>query len=514
MTDYIKQKLIAMSGVMLALLLAALDQTAINTALPQISAELGDFELYSWVFTAYMLASTTCVPIVGKLSDIYGRRPLLLLGIVIFLLGSALCGLAPSMRVLIAFRALQGIGAGLIMANTFAIIGDIFTPAERGRWQGLIGAVFGLASIIGPLVGGFLTDNLSWRWVFYINLPVGILAFSVIMVTMPYIKPQGKSNVDYAGAGLLILGVVPLLLAFTWAGQEYAWFSLQIISMFIIAAVALTAFFQVERRAAQPIIPLDLFKNPIFSLSVFIVFLTGIGFFGSMMFIPLFVQGVGGSSATASGMVLMPMMLANVVSSTLSGQALSRWGHYKLWSIAGFAFLTLGLGLSAMMTEQTSSLVLIRNMVIMGMGIGISMPLFVLIVQNALPHKMLGVATSSIQFFRQIGGTIGVALMGSLMTFSLKSQMSEFEGASLAGVGNNLGQLQALLKNPEQFGLSPQTLLLFREAMAVSITRVFLVAALLMAAGIIAAFFLKEIPLSQSHEDEINHEHAESTVKV
>ncbi len=464
------QKITVMAGVMLAMLLSALDQTIVATALPKIVEELQGLDHLSWVFTSYMLASTVTVPIYGKLSDIYGRKGFYLAGIVIFLIGSILSGLSQNMTQLILFRAVQGIGGGAMMANSFAIIADLFPPRERGRWQGLLGGVFGLASVLGPFLGGWLTDNASWRWNFYINIPVGLLALAAIWTFMPKIVSDIKDrSIDYAGAMFLILGLVPLLLALIWGGNEYAWNSIQVISLFIFSLVSLVTFGFIETKVKEPILPLSLFKNRIFSVSVLITFLSAMGMFGAILYIPLFAQGVLGISATDSGTILTPLMFGLIISSIISGQIISRTGKYKWLAVIGMAVVTFAMFLLSQVTAGTTQTELVIRMILMGIGLGITMPIFTIAVQNAFDHSQIGVVTASTQLFRSIGGTVGVAIMGSVL--------------------NN-----ALINNTRSFPSNPP------QALALSIGHIFFFGTFFMATALVASFFLKEITLRASNQ--------------
>jgi EmrB/QacA subfamily drug resistance transporter len=483
-----RQKIPIMLAVMSGMLLAALDQTIVSTALPRIVSELHGLKDLSWVVTAYLLTSTISVPISGKLSDIYGRKKLFLLSIFIFVAGSALSGISQNMAELIGFRALQGIGAGMLMSNAFAVIGDLFTPAERGRWQGIIGGVFGLASVIGPLLGGYLTDHASWRWNFYINVPVGILAFFMISSLMPHIESDKKNQkIDYLGAGLLAGGLSSLLLGFVWGGNQYAWGSFEVVGILALSAVLLASFTWVEHRHAKdPILPLSLFKNQIFSLSMLIVFLIGIAMFGAILYIPLFAQDVLGRSATNSGVILTPMVLSLVIVSVFAGQLVSRTGRYKIPAIAGMALVTIGLLWLGSVNTATTGAQLTERMILVGAGLGFGMPIFNLIVQNAFPHSLLGIATASTQLFRSIGATIGVAIMGSLLNNHLAHQLSG------SGLHVSASQLQTLNSSN-----TPPAL---RAALSSSISHVFLIGGLIVSLAFFATFFLKEIPLKTSHD--------------
>ncbi|PKH45103.1 MFS transporter, partial [Dehalococcoides mccartyi] len=419
-------KLFILLGVILSMMLASLDQTIVATAMPKIATELNGLSHLSWVFTAYMLSSTVTVPIYGKLSDIFGRRPLYLIGIGIFLLGSVLSGLAQDMTQLILFRGLQGIGGGAMMVNSMALIGDIFSPAERGKWQGVLGGVFGLTAVAGPLLGGWITDAFSWHWIFYINIPVGIAAMVVLAMAIPPIKHKIKDrSIDFLGGALLIVGLVPLLLAFVWGGSQYAWNSVQILGLFGIALIALFSFVMVERRVKEPVLSMGLFKTRIFSVSAITLFLTSMGMFGALLYITVFAQGVIGVSATSSGLILAPMMLSMVVSSAISGQIISRTGNYKKLAVGGVALATVAMFVFSFVGINTTNTQLVMCMILLGLGLGVTMPIFTIAVQNAFSHKQLGEVTAGTQLFRSIGGTVGGALLGGVMNAKLASQLTD-----------------------------------------------------------------------------------------
>lgn len=410
------KKIWVMVAVMSAMFLSALDQTVVSTAMATIVKDFDALEHLSWVFTAYMLTSTISVPIYGRLSDIYGRKGFFLASIVIFLAGSALCGLSQSMNQLILFRAVQGIGGGALMTNAFAIIADLWTPEERGRWQGLMGGVFGLASVFGPLLGGWLTDNASWRWAFYINMPLGIVALLAIVFLMPKIKStiQDKS-IDYLGAIYLSLGLTALLLGVTWGGNAYAWNSVEIILLLAFSFVTLTFFASVESFVKNPVLPLELFKNATFNVSIVLVFLMGMGMFGVISFIPLFAQQVIGVSATNSGAIMFPMMGGIIVSSIVGGQLISKFKKYKGLAVMGALITWIAITWLSTMNDQTTQGSLSLKMIMVGIGIGLSMPVLNIAIQNAFDRSKIGVVTASTQLFRSIGGAIGVAVAGSIL---------------------------------------------------------------------------------------------------
>ncbi len=522
-----------MAGIMLAMFLSSLDQTVVGTAMPRIVADLGGFSKYTWVTTAYIITSAVTVPITGKLIDMYGRKIFFIIGLALFISFSLACGLSQTMNQIIFFRGAQGIGAGMIMANVFTVIADLFPPAERGKYQGFMSGLFGLSSVIGPTLGGFLTDTLSWHWVFFVNIPLGLFIIALSVKFFPNIRPDNlKHKVDYAGLSALILTVVPALLALSWGGIEYPWMSAEIIGMFIFAAIMLVLFLFLESRAQEPIIPLSLFRNPIVSVSVIVIFLTGIGMFGGITFIPLFLQGVQGASAIQSGNFLIPMTGGIIVGSLTSGQILSRaGGHYRIQGIIGTALMCVGLGLLSTINANTPYSTLIGYMVVVGIGLGITFPLYTIAVQNAVPYNMMGVATSSTSFFRSIGGSVGLAILGSVMNNrfaselmskipdTVKSAVPPDQLASIANPQNLINpQTQAGLQSTfNQMG--PQGLTLLNQietgvkaALASSIADVFMISLFIVGVALIANFFLKEIPLRKHHAHEVESPQKVETV--
>lgn len=505
-------------AVMLGMLLSAVDQTVVGTAMPRIIADLNGLSHYAWVATAYLLASTASMPIWGKLSDGFGRKRFFILGMAIFMGGSALCGQANGMTELIAFRALQGLGAGAMMPISQAIIGDIFPPAQRARWSGVLMSVFAVATIIGPLLGGWITDNYSWRWVFYVNLPVGVAALTAAAVALPGHVNLHKHRVDYSGATLLVAAAVPLLLAFSWAGSEYAWSSWQIVSLFAFSGATWLAFYLRELRAAEPVINPRLFQNSIFRVSALASMLQSAAMFGAIMFLPLFVQGVQGKSATNSGIILMPMMLGAMVTSIGAGQVLAKTGRYKWLVVAGFACVVAGAFLLSRMGIATSNVTLASDMVVMGLGLGIAMSSFTVIVQNQYPTHRLGEVSAGLQFFRSIGGTVGMAIFGTMLNNQFRTAMLQNLPAPLQKLTHGKGA--ALLDNPQvllsesarskiqvafaRFG--PQSEKLFaqfmdavRHSLQMAISDIFVLATIVGVAGLIVVLFLREDPLRRTH---------------
>ncbi|HET6551809.1 MAG TPA: MDR family MFS transporter, partial [Solirubrobacter sp.] len=401
-------------ALMLGMFLAALDQTIVSTALPTIVGELGGLDHLSWVVTSYLLASTATTPLYGKLGDMYGRKPVFMAAILIFLAGSILSGLSESMLELIGFRALQGVGAGGLMVGAQAIIADIIPPRERGRYMGLIGSVFAVASVAGPLLGGFLVETLSWRWVFYVNVPVGVVAIAVVALRLHLHVPSHRHAIDYLGAVLLTAGVSALILVTTWGGNQYAWGSATIVGLSVAGVVLLVAFVLVEQRAREPIIPLSLFASGVFRVASSIGFMIGLAMFGAIIFIPLFLQLVYGVSPTSSGLRMLPLMAGLLGASISSGRAITRIGRYKAFPIAGTAVTTVGMFLLSRLALDTPPWLASVYMLVVGIGIGLVMQVLVLAVQNCSPPRDVGVATSTATFFRSMGGSLGVALFGAI----------------------------------------------------------------------------------------------------
>jgi EmrB/QacA subfamily drug resistance transporter len=472
------------------MLLAALDQTIVSTALPTIVGDLGGIQHLSWVVTSYLLASTVVGPLYGKLGDLYGRKRLLQTAIVIFLVGSALCGIAQNMGQLIAFRALQGLGGGGLMVTTIAVVGDIIPPRDRGRYQGFFGGVFGISTVIGPLLGGFFVDNLSWRWIFYINLPVGVLAFVVIGAVFHARRVTIQHKVDYLGAVVLAAGLSAVVLFTSLGGTTYAWSSTPIVVLMVAAFLLLVAFPFVERRAPEPILPLELFENRVFVVTSAVGFIVGLALFGSVTYLPLYLQVVKGHSPTISGLQLLPLMAGVIVTSILSGNLISKFGRYRAFPIAGTAIMAVALYLLSRLEVSTPTWVAAVYMLILGLGLGMVMQVLVLAAQNAVEYRYLGVATSGSTLFRQIGGSIGVSLFGAIFANRLGHEL-----ASSLPPGANV----PTAANPDVVKhLPPAIHRPYVGAFASSLHPVFIAAAGISVFAFLLTWLLREVPLRET----------------
>jgi EmrB/QacA subfamily drug resistance transporter len=506
-----------LGAVLLVLFLSSLDQTIVGTALPRIVTELHGDNLYTWVVTAYLLTSTVTVPIYGKLSDVYGRRPMLLIGVSLFLAGSALSGLSQSMGQLIAFRGVQGLGAGALFPISLAIIGDLFSPQERGRYQGLFGAVFGLSFIVGPFLGGFLTDNVNWRWVFYVNLPVGIVALVVIATVLPNLgrRPSSVRELDFLGIAVLTACLVPLLIGLTEKGQVapdgqlYGWLSWQVGGLVLLSAIALAAFVLVERRAGEPVIPLDLFGTRTSAGTNAAVFFLGFAMFTAVIYLPRFYQAVRGVSATQSGYEIWPLLVGLMGGSILGGQLISRTGRYKALMLVSIAILIAGGFLMTHLTPGTDNRVLWTWMLVVGAGIGPGMAAYTVVIQSVVPLRRMGVATSTLTLLRQMGGSVSLAVAGTLFNQTFASELPARLSANgvpaavsdplaaAASSGNlaSLGGLGQLGHSPQLVALLPRIVASLHEAETAAIAQLFW---LTVAAALVAfacTLVIRELPL-------------------
>lgn len=481
-------------GLMLAVLLAALDQTIVATALPTIVGELHGLEHLSWVITAYMLASTIGLPIYGKLGDLFGRKAIFVFAIAVFLLGSVLCGLAQDMTQLILYRALQGVGGGGLMIGAQAIIAELVSPRERGKYMGMIGAAFGLASISGPLLGGFITDAWDWRWVFYINVPLGALALVVIISTLHVHKPESsRPRLDYAGTGLLAAVSAAIILITSWGGNTYAWNSPVILGLAGLSLVALAGFIAVERRAAEPVMPLALFRDRNFTLPTLIGITVGIAMFATISYLPTFLQMVNGASATASGLMMLPMTAGMLTATIGTGQLISRTGRYKIYILLGPVIITTGLVMLSRLSAESAYAYTAVGMFVVGLGVGCLMQNLLVIVQNSVARKDMGTATSATNYFRQIGASFGIAVFGSIFVGRLDDQM----GSLPPGVPLPAGEAGISSLTPDVLtSLPPQVEQAIVGAFAEALPPVFLLGVPVVLVGLTLAFFIQEVPLS------------------
>ncbi|MYY13681.1 DHA2 family efflux MFS transporter permease subunit [Streptomyces sp. SID4919] len=488
--------LVSIGALLLGMLLASLDQTIVSTALPTIVSDLGGLDHLSWVVTAYLLASTAATPLWGKLGDQYGRKRLFQTAVVIFLIGSALCGIAQNMPLLIGFRALQGLGGGGLMVLSMAIVGDLVPPRERGRYQGLFGAVFGTTSVLGPLLGGVLTEQLSWRWVFYVNLPLGAVALVVIATSLRIPRRDTRHTIDYLGTFLIASVATCLVLVASLGGTTWAWGSAPVIGLALLGLLLAVAFVAVERRAAEPVLPLKLFRVRTFTLAAVIGFIIGFAMFGAMTYLPTFLQIVRGVTPTMSGVHMLPMVVGLLLSSTVSGQIVSRTGRWKVFPVAGTGITTVGLLLLHRLDAHTGTAETSAYFFVFGLGLGLVMQVLVLIAQNSVTYEDLGVATSGVTFFRSIGAAFGVAVFGSVFAGRLQDALADalagrnlpagVDPASLAADPRRLDQIPAALR--------PAVL----DAFSSSITEVFLYAAPVALLGFVLAWFFHEDPLRGS----------------
>ncbi|MGQ9825014.1 MAG: MDR family MFS transporter [Desulfotomaculales bacterium] len=491
------KKRLLLTALVITMLTSAINQTVVATAMPHIVAELGGLDLYSWLATAFILASTVAVPLVGKFSDLWGRRPFFLAGIALFLLGSWASGMAHTMNWLIGARVVQGFGGGMLMAMNTITVGDLFPPAQRGRWQGIMMSLFALATLFGPTLGGWITDHLSWRWVFYVSAPFGLVALGLLAYTLPPYRNPEKPRLNYGSPLLLTIALLGLLLALTFAQQDLSWTSGRVLAGFGVAVAGGVLFALVDRRSAEPLLPAWLWKNNIFVISTLILFLVTLGMFAVTLYLPMYLQVVTGVSATHSGALLTPMMLSLMLAAIVSGQLISRLRHYKGFTILGLAVATVGMYYLGRLPVSASHAMVVTGMIVTGTGMGLAMPTFMVAVQNTVQRTELGVISSAIQLFRSIGGVFGSALVGNLVISGLRNRLLPFFPPGAAAQIDPGQILASLLQAP-----ADPRVIIFKNAFSQSITHGFLVGAVLLTAGLAASFLLPDRELKTRWEDE------------
>ena len=490
-------------GLMIGMFVAAISQTIVSPAMPIIVAELGGMEHYSWLATSAMLASAVIVPIVGKLSDLYGRRPFYIAGLIVFMIGAVLAGTAQSFWWLVGARVLQGFGMGTLMPLSQVIIGDIIPPRQRGKYQGLMGALFGVCSVAGPLAGGFITDNFGWRWLFFVGVPFGLVGLFFIVKNLHLPHTPRKAIVDVWGIITLTVGLVAILLATSWGGTTYPWSDIHVLGLYAVGVIALVAFVFIERKAAEPVIPLRLFKNRTFTLSNIASFAVAMGMFGAIFYIPVYAQGVLGANATNSGAIVMPMSLSMIVLSILIGMLITRTGRYKSFMVAGTILMLVGFGLLTQLHYGSSYAQLTIAMIVLGLGLGATMQTYTLVVQNTADRADLGVATSATQFFRSAGGTVGIAVLGTVMAGQLQTAIADHLDPSVASqmpAGTEVG-IDSVL-DPTALSALPEAIATaIRQGLGDSLHQVFIVAIPLVAIAFLATLFIPAVPLRETlHE--------------
>ncbi|KUP21303.1 DHA2 family efflux MFS transporter permease subunit [Paenibacillus sp. DMB5] len=514
-----KRKLSIMIAIMAAMLFAAINQTITSTAMPRIISILDGMDYYTWTINIYLLTSTIATVLVGKLSDMFGRKPFLLVGILLFMVGAFLTGTSDNVFQFITYRGIQGIGAGIIQSSAFTAVGDLFPPRERGKWMGLMTAVFGFSSVLGPTLGGYLIDHLDWHWLFWIFLPLGVVAFGMILALFPKAQRGASTSIDYLGSLFMTTTIVPLLLAFSWAGTEYDWGSAQILGLLAATVVSAIIFIFVETKAKNPILPLHLFKNSVVTISNLIGFLMNFGMMGAMIYLSFFVQGVLGISATYAGYVTMPMSIVMVIASALTGQMIAKKGKYKRFALIGVPIMVAGMGIMVIMHNVPMA---VLSMIVFGLGLGLGMPVFSLATQNAVSHTELGAVTASTQLFRNLGGTIGIAVMGTVMsnnlTKHLKEALTSSSAADFSKLDPTVAQQMTAFANPQALMNKPlleqtqaslpadvqpifvQMIDSIRDALGQTLSTVFLTGTIVLCLAFVLVFFLKELPLRSTNK--------------